>query len=87
MPRRGSAIRSQADVRSPPVADPCRVRFRQWRVSSLGASMEGVMAQTDLFTLPHKPWNAGRLVGAKAPLKPKHIWGDTPAAQIDRADT
>jgi integrase len=32
------------------------------------------MAQTDLFTLPHKPWNAGRLVGAKAPLKPKHIW-------------
>ena len=33
------------------------------------------MAQTDLFTLPHKPWNAGRLVGAKAPLKPKHIWG------------
>ena len=33
------------------------------------------MAQTDLFTLPHKPWNSGRLVGAKAPLKPKHIWG------------
>ena len=33
------------------------------------------MAQTDLFTLPQKPWNAGRLVGAKAPLKPKHIWG------------
>ena len=33
------------------------------------------MAQTDLFTLPHKPWNVGRLVGAKAPLKPKHIWG------------
>ena len=41
----------------------------------LGGSKEGVMAQTDLFTLPHKPWNAGRLVGAKAPLKPKHIWG------------
>ncbi|MGZ9098415.1 MAG: hypothetical protein ACXW3O_01810 [Brevundimonas sp.] len=33
------------------------------------------MAQTDLFTLPHKPWNAGQLVGAKGPLKPKHIWG------------
>ena len=33
------------------------------------------MAQTDLFTLPQRPWNAGRLVGAKAPLKPKHIWG------------
>lgn len=33
------------------------------------------MAQTDLFTFPQKPWNAGRLVGAKTPLKPKHIWG------------
>lgn len=33
------------------------------------------MAQTDLFTLPPRPWNAGRLVGAKAPLKPKHICG------------
>jgi integrase len=24
---------------------------------------------------PHHPWNAGRMVGAKPPLKPKHIWG------------
>jgi integrase len=23
----------------------------------------------------HRPWNAGRIVGAKPPLKPKHIWG------------
>lgn len=21
-----------------------------------------------------RPWNAGRLIGAKAPLKPKHVW-------------
>ena len=33
-----------------------------------------VMVQTDLFKFPKKPWNAGRIVGAKAPLKPKHIW-------------
>ena len=33
------------------------------------------MSQTDLFRLPKKPWNAGRLIGPKAPLKPKHIWG------------
>ena len=33
------------------------------------------MSQSDLFHLPRKPWNAGRLIGAKAPLKPKHIWG------------
>ena len=32
------------------------------------------MSQTDLFRLPKKPWNAGRLIGPKAPLKPKHIW-------------
>lgn len=32
------------------------------------------MRQPDLFRLPHKPWNAGRLIGPKAPLKPKHIW-------------
>lgn len=32
------------------------------------------MPQPDLFRTPQKPWNAGRLVGPKAPLKPKHIW-------------
>lgn len=32
------------------------------------------MSQPDLFCLPRKPWNAGRMSGAKAPLKPKHIW-------------
>ena len=32
------------------------------------------MRQPDLFSIPQKPWNAGRLIGPKAPLKPKHIW-------------
>lgn len=32
------------------------------------------MGQPDLFRLPRKPRNAGRMIGAKAPLKPKHIW-------------
>ena len=32
------------------------------------------MGQPDLFRMPRKPWNAGRMMGAKAPLKPKHIW-------------
>ncbi|WP_336980494.1 hypothetical protein [Brevundimonas nasdae] len=31
------------------------------------------MSQPDLFRLPRKLWNAGRMTGAKAPLKPKHI--------------
>jgi hypothetical protein len=32
------------------------------------------LRQEDLFSLPRKPWNVGRLIGPKAPLKPKHIW-------------
>jgi len=32
------------------------------------------MSQPDLFRIPRKPWNAGRMTGAKAPLKPRHIW-------------
>lgn len=32
------------------------------------------MSQPDLFRPPIKPWNAGRMIGPKAPLKPKHIW-------------
>ena len=30
------------------------------------------MRQSDLFKQPKRPWNAGRLIGLKAPLKPKH---------------
>lgn len=32
------------------------------------------MSQPDLFRSPREPWNAGRMTGADAPLKPKHIW-------------
>jgi integrase len=32
------------------------------------------MAQLDLFRIPLRPWNTGRLVGPKPPLKPKHVW-------------
>ena len=32
------------------------------------------MGQLDLFRSPRAPWNVGRMIGAKAPLKPKHIW-------------
>ena len=23
---------------------------------------------------PHTPWNKGKLIGAKPPLRPKHVW-------------
>ena len=30
--------------------------------------------QRDLFRQPSAPWNAGRIIGSKAPFKPKHVW-------------
>lgn len=30
--------------------------------------------QRDLFRLPRTPWNSGRLIGPKAPFKPKYVW-------------
>lgn len=30
----------------------------------------------------HEPWNAGRIVGAKPPLKPKHVWALCTRLQI-----
>ena len=32
------------------------------------------MRPPHLFRTPKKPWNAGRIMGPKAPLKPKHVW-------------
>ena len=34
----------------------------------------GRMAQRDLFRSAPAPWNVGRIIGAKPPFKPKHIW-------------
>jgi len=32
------------------------------------------MRHSGLLTILRRPWKAGRLIGPKAPLKPKHIW-------------
>ncbi len=32
------------------------------------------MPQLDFFRGPPRPWNTGRMIGPKPPLKPKHIW-------------
>jgi integrase len=32
------------------------------------------MAQCDLLRPYKTPWNSGRIIGAKPPLKPRHIW-------------
>jgi integrase len=40
--------------------------------------------QLDLFIQPRRPWNAGRLIGPKAPLKPKHIWAIRHQLKVSR---
>lgn len=42
------------------------------------------MPQLDLFIQPRRPWNAGRLIGPKAPLKPKHIWAIRHQLKVSR---
>jgi integrase len=32
------------------------------------------MVQQDFFRSPARPWNRGRIIGAKPPFKPKHVW-------------
>lgn len=45
------------------------------------------MRQSDLFIQPKRPWNAGRLIGPKAPIKPKHIWAFRQQLNIARSRT
>jgi len=36
----------------------------------------------DLSTLTRVPWNKGKLIGAKPPLRPKHVWSIRTKLQI-----
>ena len=40
--------------------------------------------QPDLFGTPltRHPWNKGKIVGAKPPLRPKHVWSIRTKLQI-----
>jgi integrase len=67
-------------VRNPPWTSVQHVRFRAAERSTfrqLGgfSHRRRAMAQIDLFRPPRRPWNTGRIIGAKPPLKPKHVWG------------
>ncbi len=33
--------------------------------------------------LPHVPWNKGKIIGQKPPLKPKHVWAIRTRLQMD----
>ena len=70
-------LRLQSNFRFPALGQcPVLAHLRRLeRILTRGRrSWEVAMSQPDLFRLPRKPWNAGRMTGAKAPLKPKHIW-------------
>jgi hypothetical protein len=31
----------------------------------------------------HRPWNKGKIVGAKPPLRPKHVWSIRTKLQVE----
>lgn len=35
-------------------------------------------------SLRREPWNNGKLVGAKPPLRPKHVWGIRTKLQLEQ---
>jgi hypothetical protein len=35
------------------------------------------------FTPKHKPWNKGKLTGAKPPLRPRHVWSIRTKLQVE----
>jgi hypothetical protein len=40
-------------------------------------------AQTKSSTPPREPWNKGKLIGQKPPLRPKHVWSIRTRLQMD----
>ncbi len=50
----------------------------------MGSSMELIMAKSSTPQSPARvPWNQGRIIGPKPPLKPKHIWAIRTRLQHD----
>ena len=35
-------------------------------------------------TAKHTPWNKGKLIGAKPPLRPKHVWSIRTKLQVEQ---
>jgi hypothetical protein len=38
---------------------------------------------TDAVSAKHIPWNKGKIIGAKPPLRPKHVWSIRTKLQIE----
>jgi hypothetical protein len=37
----------------------------------------------DIIETKHVPWNKGKMIGAKPPLRPKHVWSIRTKLQIE----
>ena len=42
-----------------------------------------VTASTIPVVSKHVPWNKGKIVGAKPPLRPKHVWSIRTKLQVE----
>ena len=42
-----------------------------------------IQAQTTSSTSRREPWNKGKLIGQKPPLRPKHVWSIRTRLQMD----
>ena len=45
--------------------------------------MEKEYASADKKPTPREPWNKGKLIGAKPPLRPSHVWSIRTKLQIE----
>ena len=46
-----------------------------------------IQAQTMASTRQREPWNKGKLIGQKPPLRPKHVWSIRTGLQMDGRET
>lgn len=60
---------AETSTRSPRSAQP---REAQYELALLAPEIKDTQSETP--PLPGTPWNRGCIVGAKLPLKPKHVW-------------
>jgi hypothetical protein len=57
---------------------------RHMLVTSLIEDYDHARSRNSAATIPkHKPWNMGKLIGAKPPLRPKHVWSIRTKLQVE----
>ena len=85
-PRRIIASSSEkVNVRPPPLPSydqpPILARLKMTPSPTEDVAMTDVSTAT---STKHIPWNMGKIIGAKPPLRPKHVWSIPSHYRIDR---